>query len=70
MDIEEGPAREWVKDTLNIELDLHTNHDLRPALAVAVIGGDRYQINAAWASLSEYKNPALGGVLRLGQGLL
>jgi len=48
MDIDEGPVREWVKDTLNIELDLHTNHDLRPTQTVAVIGGDRQQINTTW----------------------
>lgn len=48
MDIDEGPVREWVEDTLNIELDLHTNHDLRPTQTVAVIGGDRHQINTTW----------------------
>ena len=48
MDIDEGPVREWVKDTLNIEMDLHTNHDLRPTQTVAVISGDLHQINTTW----------------------
>jgi putative SOS response-associated peptidase YedK len=48
MDIDEAPIKEFVRDTLNIELDLHTNHDLRPTQTVATIGNDRQQVNPTW----------------------
>lgn len=48
MDIDEGPIKDWARHTLNIELDLQTNHDLRPTQTIAAIGGDRHQVNATW----------------------
>lgn len=48
MDIDEAPIKEFVRDTLNIELDLRTNHDLRPTQTVATIGNGLQQVNATW----------------------
>lgn len=46
--MDEGPVKEFIRDTLNIELDLRTNHDLRPTQKVATIGNDQHQVNATW----------------------
>ena len=50
MDVDEGSIEEFARERLNIELDLRTNHDLRPTQTVATIGNTRQQVNAPWGT--------------------